>query len=72
MYDGENYEEIVEVFAGQYELSLGKKKKLLEIVKMQLAKILQTIIFRTQEKQRRKRMRMDADLFATNEVIMKF
>ena len=43
IYDGDRPEEVVDVFAEVYELTKSKKKKLNDIVKMQLAKILSNI-----------------------------
>ena len=43
VFENDEPEDIVEVFAELYDLGLAKKTKLMEIVKSQLAKILQNI-----------------------------
>lgn len=43
VFDNDEYEEIVEVFADYYQIGEAKKIRLIEIVKLQLAKILQNI-----------------------------
>ncbi|CDW86394.1 UNKNOWN [Stylonychia lemnae] len=43
VFDNDNHEEVVEVFSDYYSIGGAKKTRLQEIVKMQLAKILQNI-----------------------------
>lgn len=43
VFDDDDYEEVVEVFAEYYHIGNAKKAKLGEIVRTQLAKILQNI-----------------------------
>eukprot|EP00347_Sterkiella_histriomuscorum_P006960 403350779 len=43
VFDCDSYEEVVEIFADYYQIGDAKKIRLLEIVKLQLAKILQNI-----------------------------
>lgn len=43
IFEEDDYEEVVEVFSDYYKIGIAKKLKLLEIVKLQLAKILQNI-----------------------------